>query len=145
MIHAVDTDFVVAIEIRDHVFHQTADKLLTMLLEGGHEIAVAPQTLAEFAHVATDPRRLKEPLTMGDALERAERWWHAREVVRLLPDDGAVSFWLQVMREHRLGRKRILDTMLAALCFSRQIPKIISNNEADFRCFGFLEVVTYRT
>jgi len=38
----------------------------------------------------------------------------------------------------------LLDTMLAATCKTHGIGKIISNNEEDFRVFGFLEVVGFR-
>ena len=68
MIIAIDTDFVVAVEILDHLFHKSADALLGRLLEEGHKLAVAPQMLAEFVHVVTDSKRLKEPLSMEEAL-----------------------------------------------------------------------------
>ena len=38
MIIAIDTDFLVAVEIRDHLFHKPADTLLGRLLEEGHKI-----------------------------------------------------------------------------------------------------------
>jgi predicted nucleic acid-binding protein len=38
----------------------------------------------------------------------------------------------------------LLDTMLAATCKTSGVSKIITNNEEDFRVFGFLEVVKYR-
>lgn len=144
MTFAADTDFLVAVEVRDHVFHGFADKLLGRLLDQGHLIGLSPQTLAEFIHVVTDPRRLAQPLAIPDAVDRAERWWQATEVVRLLPDSRSTLQWIDLLREHRLGRKRLLDTMLAAVCRSNAVVKIISNNEEDFGVFGFLEVVTYR-
>jgi predicted nucleic acid-binding protein len=75
---AIDTDFLVAVEIRDHLFHKPADALLGRLLEDGNKLAVAPQMLAEFIHLVTDSKRLKEPLSMEEALSRAEHWWQAR-------------------------------------------------------------------
>lgn len=144
MTYAADTDFLVAVEVRDHVFHDFADKLLGRLLDEGHSIVLSPQTLAEFIHVVTDPRRLAQPLAIADAVDRAERWWQSAEVVRLLPDSRSTLQWIDLLRKHRLGRKRLLDTMLAAVCLSSGIEKIISNNEQDFGVFGFLEVVAYR-
>jgi len=145
MIHAIDTDFLVAVEIRDHLFHQPADTLLNRLLDEGHEFAVAPQTLAEFVHVVTDSRRLKNPLAMDDALARAETWWQAREVLRIYPDGEAVPTWFQWLRKYKLGRKRLLDTMLAAACSARGINTIISNNEDDFKVFAKFKIVGYRS
>ena len=71
MTHGIDTDFLVAVEIREHPFHDPADALLQSLLADGHDLALAPQTLAEFIHVATDPRRMPQPLVMADAIRRA--------------------------------------------------------------------------
>ena len=144
MTYAADTDFLVAVEVRDHVFHRSADELLNRLLDEGHALGLSPQGLAEFIHVVTDSRRLLQPLSIADALDRAERWWQAAEVVRLLPDSRTTLLWFDLLRRHRLGRKRLLDTMLAAVCRSNGIGKIVSNNEEDFRVFGFLDVVTYR-
>ncbi len=145
MKHAVDTDFLVAVEIRDHVFHRPADGLLSRLLDEGHELAVTPQTLAEFIHVVTDAKRLVMPLAVDEAVERAERWWQAREVVRMLPNAGSTRDWMDLLRHHRLGRKRLLDTMLAATCRANGVGRLISNNADDFRLFGFLEVISFRS
>ena len=141
---AIDTDFLVAVEIRDHLFHKPADAVLSRLLEAGHKLAVAPQTLAEFVHVVTDSKRLKDPLSIEEALARAEYWWQAREVVRIYPEGDAVSTWIEWLREHRLGRKRLLETMLAASACSQGISTIVTNNEKDFKVFGSFEILTYK-
>ena len=82
MTHGIDTDFLVAVEIRDHPGHRLAVALLERLLDGGHDLAVAPQILAEFIHVVTDAKRMPEPLSVPEAILRAEHWWHATEVQR---------------------------------------------------------------
>jgi len=144
MTYAADTDFLVAVEVRGHEFHRSAADLLASLLDGGHEIGVSPQGLAEFVHVVTDARRITLPMTMEEATDRAERWWQAKETARILPDFSSTLAWLDLLRRYRLGRKRLLDTMLAATCKTSGINKIITNNAEDFRVFGFLEVVGYR-
>ena len=140
---AIDTDFLVAVEIRDHLFHKSADELLGRLLEEGHKLAVAPQILAKFVHVVTDSKRLKDPLSMQEALARAEYWWQAREVVRIYPEGDAVSTWIEWLLDHRLGRKRLLDTMLAASAYAQRISTIVSNNEKDFKIFRSFKILTY--
>jgi predicted nucleic acid-binding protein len=106
-------------------------------------LAVAPQMLAEFVHVVTDLKRLKEPLSMEEALARAEHWWQAREVVRIYPEGDAVTTWIEWLREHRLGRKRLLDTMLAASACTQGISTIVTNNAKDFQIFGRFKIFTY--
>jgi len=113
MTHGIDADFLVALEIHEHPFHVQADHLLQDLLSGGHDFAVAPQTLAEFIHIVTDPKRMPHPLTMAEAISRAEHWWQAAEVQRVFPDGECVTDFLSWLARHRLGRKRLLDTLLA--------------------------------
>lgn len=143
MTYGVDTDFLVALEIREHPFHRSADALLSSLLDGGTELAVVPQTLSEFIHVVTDPRRMPNPLTMTDATARAEHWWHAQEVVRVFPDGTAVTTFLTWLKQHSLGRKRLLDTLLAASLQRSGVRHLITNNERDFRILGGFEIVRF--
>jgi predicted nucleic acid-binding protein len=143
MTHGIDTDFLVAVEVADHPFHASADTLLTRLLNDGHELALAPQTLAEFIHVVSDARRMPKPLAMTEAISRAEHWWQAAEIVRVFPDPRSVADFLQWLRIHRLGRKRLLDTMLAAAFRNAGIRRIITNNHDDYRLFGCFELIGY--
>lgn len=143
MTHGVDTDFLVAVEILDHPNHAGAWVLFQSLLKAGDRFAVAPQTLAEFTHIATDPRRMPTPLSIDEALLRAERWWNAEEVVRVFPTPDSTRDFLLWMRLHRLGRKRLLDTMLAAAYFHAGVRRLITNNQADYRVLGCLDLIGY--
>ena len=144
MTHGIDTDFLVAAEIRDHPFHREADALLQGLLADGHDFALVPQTLAEFIHIVTDPRRMPQPLTMNEAISRAEHWWQAAEVVRVFPDGQAVTHFHRWLKRHQLGRKRLLDRMLAAALHSAGVRRIVTNNERDFKILGVFEIVGFR-
>ncbi len=144
MTHGIDTDFLVAVEIREHPFHAQADVLLQSLLAGGHELALAPQTLAEFVHIVTDAKRMPTPLTMAEAISRAEHWWQAAEVVRVFPDGQAVSDFLAWLTRYRLGRTRLLDTLLASTFQSAGVKRLITNNDRDYAVLGAFEIVTFR-
>lgn len=144
MTHGIDTDFLVAAEIRDHPFHREADDLLRSLLADGHDFALIPQTLAEFIHIVTDGKRMPQPLTMADAISRAEHWWQAEEVVRVFPDGNAVTDFLAWLTRHQLGRKRLLDTMLAATFRSAGVKRIVTNNGRDLAVLGGFEIVNFR-
>lgn len=144
MTHGIDTDFLVASEILEHPFHRAADALIRRLLKEGHNFAVAPQTLAEFIHIVSDARRMRQPLSVVDATTRAETWWNAAEVVRVQPDGQSVPNFFNWIQEHRLGRKRLLDTMLASTFLHAGILKLVTNNKKDYEVFGCFEIVTYR-
>lgn len=145
MTHGIDTDFLVAAEIQGHPFHREADALLQSLLNDGYDLAVAPQTLAEFIHVVTDGKRMPQPLPVAEAITRAEHWWQAEEVVRVFPDGRAVAAFLAWLTRYQLGRKRLLDTMLAATFQSAGVKRIVTNNERDFAVLGIFEIVHFRS
>lgn len=144
MIYGIDTDFLVAVEILDHPFHEPASRLLRKLIADGHLLALAPQTLAEFIHIVTDERRMPKPLSLSDAIARSEHWWQAEEVHRVFPDSAVVGDFLAWLTRHQLGRKRLLDTMLAATFHRAGVTRILSNNARDYRVFGHFEVVEFR-
>jgi len=144
MTHGIDTDFLVAVEIRDHPFHRQAEALLLGLLGNGYDFAVAPQTLAEFIHVVTDPKRMPHPLSISEAIARAEHWRQAAEVRQVFPDGQGVVDFLGWLSRYQLGRKRFLDTLLAATFQRAGVRRLLSNNGHDYSVFGCFEVVAFR-
>lgn len=132
MIHGLDTGFLVAAEMLEHSEHTAARRTLSRLVAASDQIAIAPQVLAEFIHVATDARRFAQPLTMNAARMLAEQWWTAREAIRVFPDDLAMWQFLNWLQQFSLGRKRLLDTLLAATYHQAGIQSLLTTNPADF-------------
>ncbi|MFV1996244.1 MAG: hypothetical protein ACC661_12475 [Verrucomicrobiales bacterium] len=81
----IDTDFLVRLAIREHPEHRSTLALRDHHLDHGDRFALAPQVVAEFIHVVTDPRRFKNPLSMEDARQMAQAWWSAAEVDQIQP------------------------------------------------------------
>jgi predicted nucleic acid-binding protein len=79
---------------------------------------------------------------MPQALEKSRAWWNAREVRHASPTSSSMEQFCKWMREFDLGRKRILDTMLAATYLSHQVSTILSSNARDYRVFGCFTVIT---
>jgi predicted nucleic acid-binding protein len=114
MIHGVDTGFLVAAEVAEHVEHSAARQKLAEFVVAGDRIAIAPQVLAEFIHVVTDPRRFTQPLDLDQARDLAEQWWTASDIDHVFPNDTVTQQFLAWLQQFSLGRKRLLDTLLAA-------------------------------
>ena len=136
MIHGLDTGFLVAAEVTEHAEPTGARDTLARLLSAGDLIAIAPQVLAEFIHIVTDLRRFTQPLDMTAARQLAEQWWTAREVVRVFPNDAAARQFLAWLQQFSLGRKRLLDMLLAATYRQAGIQSLLTTNQADFLVFG---------
>lgn len=142
MRHGLDTGFLVAVEVAEHAEHTDAKATLARLLGAGDQIAIAPQVLAEFIHIVTDSRRFTHPLDMAAARQLAHQWWTARDVVQVFPDDGATRLFLDWLTQFSLGRKRLLDTMLAATYHQTGIQSLLTTNPTDFGVFGVFVCIT---
>lgn len=136
----IDTTFLVQLEVRNAPGHDPARFWLHETLERGTRLALAPQVLTEFIHVATDPARFERPLSMTAAVDRADDWWNAREVAQVHTNANAVRLFLDWVAQHHLGRKRLLDTMLAATYFAHGLTNIVTSNARDYSTFGVFNV-----
>lgn len=138
----VDTDFLVRVEVTGAARHQETNALLDLhATQPGFKLAFVPQVLAEFQHVVTDPRRFSQPLSMAEALKRTSFWWDAAEAYRLFPNAEAMRLHHEWMARHGLGRKRILDTLLAATLHTAGVRRLFTTNPDDFRIFGVFELL----
>jgi predicted nucleic acid-binding protein len=100
-----------------------------------------PLIVTEFLHVATDNRRFSPPLTMTEALDWMEDFTSNSTVSLIQPTDESFRQMLRWMREFRLGRKRILDTHLAATLHTSGVRRLLTSNPEDFKVFDVLEIV----
>ena len=142
MKYGIDTGFLVAIEVVEHPLHAPAQAKIAALVSVGDEFALAPQVLAEFIHVVTDPRRFTQPLNMAAARDLAQKWWTAKEVTQMFPVDAVVELFFSWHRKHGLGRKRLLDTLLAATYRSGGINYLLTTNPNDFAVLGGVQCVS---
>jgi predicted nucleic acid-binding protein len=125
-----------------HPGQRAARELLEATLDAGEGLVLAPQVLAEFVPVVTDGRRFSRPLMVRAAVDRADLWWRSRDVAHAFPRAETARVFVEWMRHHRLGRKRLLDTMLAATYFTCDTRVILTSNARDYRVFGCFDVRT---
>jgi predicted nucleic acid-binding protein len=133
----LDTTVLVAHEVEEAPGHERVRAHIASASRTASErYALAPQVLQEFLHVVTDPRRFERALDFPEALGRARFWWGSPDVARVHPGDRAFELAMEWMEAHRLGRKRVLDTALAAAYAERGIRRLATANPADFSVFG---------
>ena len=137
----IDTSFLVCLETKGHPFEAGCRELFTQLTGGKEPFALQPAVLSEFVHTVTDARRLVSPLSVADALDRACDWWNAIGVRQLFPDQESTELFMAWMQQHRLGRKRLNDTLLAATYFTAGVTRIVTLNGKDFRVFDCFEII----
>ena len=136
----LDTTVLIANELNEVPLHrQVRNHIALLCRERGTRFGLAPQVLQEFLHVATDPSRFQQPLTMEQALSRANFWWDASEVVHCHINDNSWQVAISWIEKYSLGRKRILDTTLAATYHDCGIQLLATANPADFAVFGVFQ------
>ncbi len=139
---ALDTDLLIAWMVAAHPSHHAARALVARELDlPGTRVLLTPQVCWEYLHVVTDARRLSQPLAMDQAIQSLLELLDADEVESLQPDGGLIQRVLALMRQHQLGRKRILDTALAATLEQAGVRRLATLNGRDFQCFPFIEIV----
>lgn len=137
----IDTSFLVAVEATVHEQGFASRELLDRFGRDGELLAIHPDVLSEFMYVMTDPKRLSDPMSVAEAIRRAEFWWFAKDVMQVLPTAVSTVLSFDWMKQHRLGRKRLRDTMLAASYLSAGVTRIVTLNAKDFEVFGCFEII----
>ena len=132
----LDTTTLVVFEIGNHPFKHKVTQGIQTCIKNGEVFAIAPQIVNEFLHVVTDSRRFSDPLTMSEALERIIFWLQAKESQLIFPTEKSLLQQERWMSEFHLGRKRVLDTALAATYKEHGIRRLASANPSDFALFG---------
>ena len=78
---------------------------------------------------------------MSEALDWLEELLANASFQQLEPTPESLRQMLRWMRQFNLGRKRILDTHLAAVLYTVGVRRLLTS-PADFTVFGVLETIT---
>jgi predicted nucleic acid-binding protein len=135
----VDTSFLVAHCDSNHPKNELVRQLLVEWTQARESLVFCSQVVAEMLNVVTDSRRLPHAWTMPQALSQAEQWRAAAETRWVTANEHCIKLFLEWINKHSLGRKRVLDTMLAATYYHHGITRLATLNADDFRVFGVFE------
>jgi predicted nucleic acid-binding protein len=139
-IKGLDTTFLIQAEVSKAPGHQNSRAILKETELRGDSLAITPQVLSEFIHIITDPNRFPDAVAMEQAITRAENWWNADIVTQVFPNNQNTLLTLEWLKKYRLGRKRILDTQLAAIYYSAGVKTILTTNSRDFKIFDVFKI-----
>ena len=137
----LDCNILVQVALADHPANQATVGVVQGEAQRGSRLVFPPLVVTEFLHVITDQRRFTPPLTMIEALDWIEEFLANPAVALLEPTHESLSQTLRWMRHFDLGRKRILDTQLAAILHTAGVRRLFTSNPGDFKVFGVFELV----
>jgi len=138
----LDCNILVQLAIQDHPANSATVAAVKNEVQQGNILVLHPLVINEFLHVVTDVKRFSPPLSMTEALDWIDGFI-ANSAVKVLDTNAASSLQtLQWIRKFNLGRKRILDTYLAAVLHSAGVKRLLTSNHADFVVFGVFEILS---
>jgi predicted nucleic acid-binding protein len=138
----LDCNVLVQLALADHPANSATVAAVQAEVQRTGSLVFPPLVVTEFLHVVTDDRRFAPPLTMLEALDWIEGFLANPSVSLLQPTQESFRQTLRWMREFKLGRKRILDTHLAAVLYTVGARRLLTSNPGDFSVFGVLETIT---
>jgi predicted nucleic acid-binding protein len=138
----LDCNVLVQLALADHPANSATVAAVQAEAQRIGGLVFPPLVVTEFLHVVTDDRRFTPPLTMIEALDWIEEFLANPSVSLLQPTQESLGQTLRWMREFNLGRKRILDTHLAAILHTAGARRLLTSNPGDFTVFGVLETIT---
>jgi predicted nucleic acid-binding protein len=138
----LDCNILVQLALADHPANAATVAAVQAEAQRGSSLVFPPLVATEFFHVVTDDRRFAPPLTMIEALDWLEEFLANPSVSLLRPTQESFRQTLRWIREFKLGRKRILDTHLAAVLHTAGARHLLTSNPGDFSVFGVLETIT---
>ncbi|HSY20319.1 MAG TPA: PIN domain-containing protein [Candidatus Acidoferrales bacterium] len=138
----LDCNILVQLALADHPANAATVAAIQAEAQRGDRLVFPTLVINEFLHVITDPRRFSPPLTMNEALDWMENFLSNPSVSMIEPAAESSRQTLLWMRQFNLGRKRILDTNLAAIFHAAGVRRLMTSNPADFAVFGVFEVIT---
>ncbi len=125
--------------------HRAARRfLLARLNEPETVLVLTPDTLGEFLHVVTDPRRFDPPVEMSAALSLAHGYLGRSNTELVSPDEEAVEACLAWIDRLGLGRRRIRNTLLATTLLRHGVTQLATFNRRDFEGIEGLSLIDPR-
>jgi predicted nucleic acid-binding protein len=137
----LDCNILVQIAIADHSANVRTLAAVQAEIQQGKRLVFPSLIVTEFLHVVTDERRFAPPLTMPEAVDWIEEFLTHPAVALLEPTQSSMNQTLHWMRQFNLGRKRILDTHLAAILYTNGVRRLLTSNPADFTVFDVFETI----
>lgn len=141
----LDTNVLLYAHIETLPNHQNVrDYLLSQLRNTRVQLILTSDVLNEFIHVVTDRKRFSPPFEMKDALDTARLYLKHTNILCLGAGEMSLLRAIDLMDRHKLGRKRVSDTILAATLLTHGVHEIITCDPDDFRIFEPLEIIDPR-
>lgn len=138
----IDTNFLVDLDIIESPRHKKAEEIFRNWLFTDEPLFIYYHVFLEYQHIVTDSKRFSKALTMEESIERSVFWQNQERIKVIYPDGASQNLAQSWIKQYKLGRKRIIDTNLAAAYFSHNIQTIWTATPVDFEIFSCFHIIS---
>ena len=134
-----DVNLLLYAEVGAFSQHVSARAWWENLLNGDRQVGIAAPALFGFVRLATNRKVLSEPLTVDDALARAELWLSRPNVTFLVPGTRHLEIAFRLLRDIGAAANLTTDAQVAAHAIEHGGE--VHSNDGDFGRFDGLRWV----
>ena len=138
----VDTNVLIYAFSKESDYYKVCRELLNSAQEGKLSLCVAPQVVAEFFAIATDPRRTTAPQKPQETADVIDQLLAMPGMVLLSLPVDVVNRWTTLIRQHPVTGSDIFDVQLVATMLGNGVSQIYTYNRKDFEKFSEIDVLT---
>lgn len=120
-------------------FHAVCRAKLEAARSVDAKLCVAPQNLAEFYSLVTNPKRVAAAIRPEEALDAIEQILSLPGLDLLTVPIDIVSRWVALCRRHPVTGPGVYDLQIVAVMLANNVCKVCTFNTADFEIFPELE------
>lgn len=113
--------------------HKAAKAWWQGCMNGGEEIGLTTVVVLGFVRLCTNPRIFQNPLTISEAISRAESWLVRIQARVIDPSPHHLAEVFRLLVESGTAGNLTTDAQIAAL--ARQEKAIVHSNDTDFLRF----------
>lgn len=138
----IDTNVLVYALFAQRPEHAASLALLESAQEPAPNLVVAPQNLAEFYAVVTNPRRVSTPLSGAAARAEVEKFTLLAGLRILDVPSDVVGRWQALLGRYPVTGRAFYDVQLVAVMLAHDVRRIYTFDRKDFERFRELELLT---
>jgi toxin-antitoxin system PIN domain toxin len=138
----IDTNVLVYALFAERPEHAASLALVESAQDPGANLVIAPQNLAEFYAVVSNPRRVSTPLSANDARVEVEKLTRLPGLRLLDVPVDVVTRWHALLGRYPVTGRAFYDIQLVAVMLAHDIRRIYTFDRKDFVRFTELELLT---
>ena len=138
----IDTNVLVYAADQTSPFHEPSRSLRDQGVQGEIALGISPQILMEFFAVVTNPKRVQNPRSPGEAIAEIEKYIQSPQIHKLHPGPDILERSVALLKKYQVSQQEVFDLQLVATMLSNNVKRIYTYSQNHFAKFTEIEVLT---